>query len=821
MFKNYLDVAFRGFLANKLFSFINVFGLAVGLASAILIGLYVADELSYDRFHPDADRTYRIGREIYPREDFAGLYMATVPPIAAEQLQQDYPEIEIAARARPNPGLLARGDVAFYEDAILYADPTLVDIIGFEWLAGDPATALTAPTSIVLTESLARKYFGAEPALGQTLTYENTLDLTVSGVIRDLPDNTHLRADALRSVDVFLDRLSEMNRTQWAGNMMHTYVRLAPGVDMEALAATFPAFIDRHIPPTEGFGESSEVSGISAMKIADIHLQSALQNEMSAPGSMATVVSLATVAFGIVLIACFNFMNLSTARSVLRGKEVGIRKTIGAERKHLVLQFMGESLGMALLATVLAIVLVEISLPAFNAFSGKALAFDVLVNPRLQAALALLVLGVGLVAGSYPALYLSSFKPAQVLKSRVSFGLRDVVFRNLLVVLQFSISIVLVIATAVVGMQMRYTRELDLGFDKEQVVVLSGSPTQGLTSRWEALREELLKHPEVVSVTASSVLPGVENLNDNFGRVQGAPNADGLVLRTMMVDYDFFETYRIDLLAGRPFSTDFAADRLPPQASAETTGNFILNESAVRAFGWTPEEAVGQLFELGFVGAAGVKGTIVGVATDSNFETVRLTVKPLIYMLGQQGQRTFPVFNGGAIRITGNDLIGTLAHIDSAWQRVIPDFPLSRRFLSDDFEAIYQDDTRLGQLFTSFAGLAIFIACLGLFGLATFNAQRRIKEIGVRKVMGGSVWSIVWLLTSNFSRLVLVSNLVAWPVAYFAMERWLENFAYRIDLTPLVFIGSGLIALCIAWVTVGGTAAKAANQKPVLALRYE
>jgi putative ABC transport system permease protein len=821
MFKNYLDVALRGFLANKLFSFINVFGLAVGLASAILIGLYVADELSYDRFHPNADRIYRIGRDIYPREDFAGLYMATVPPIAAEQLQQDYPEIEVTARVRPLSGLLARDDVAFYEDSILYADPTIADIIGFEWLAGDPTTALDAPTSIVLTESLARKYFGDEIALGQTLTYENAEDLTVTGVIRDLPHNTHLKADALRSIDVFLNLLPEQNRTQWGGNMMHTYVRLQPGADIAAMASTFPAFMDRHIPPTAGFGQSSSVSGISAMNIADIHLQSTLQNEMSAPGSMATVVALGTVAFGIVLIACFNFMNLSTARSVLRGKEVGIRKTIGAERKHLILQFMGESLGMALLATVIAIVLVEITLPAFNGFSGKTLAFDVLVNPRLQAALGLLVLGVGLVAGSYPALYLSAFKPAQVLKSRVSFGLRDVVFRNLLVVLQFSISIVLVIATVVVGMQMRYARALDLGFDKEQVVVLGGSPTQGMTTRWDALRQELLSHPEVVSVTASSLLPGMENLNDTFGRVQGAANTEGLVLRSMIVDYDFFATYKVDLLAGRAFSTDFSADRLPPEPGAGMTGNFILNASAAREFGWAPEEAIGQLFELGVAGAAGVKGSIVGVVADSNFETVRLTVKPLIYMLGQQGQWPYPVFSGGAVRITGNDLVGTLAYIDSAWQRVIPDFPLNRRFLSDDFEAMYQNDTRLGQLFTSFAGLAILIACLGLFGLATFNAQRRIKEIGVRKVMGGSVWSIVWLLTSNFSRLVLVSNLIAWPVAYFAMERWLENFAYRIDLTPLVFIGSGLIALCIAWVTVGGTAAKAASAKPVLALRYE
>jgi putative ABC transport system permease protein len=354
------------------------------------------------------------------------------------------------------------------------------------------------------------------------------------------------------------------------------------------------------------------------------------------------------------------------------------------------------------------------------------------------------------------------------------------------------------------------------------VVVLSGSPTQGLTSRWETLRAELLNHPGVVSVTASSLLPGMENLNDTYGSAQGAPKTDGLVLRSMLVDFDFFETYKVDLLAGRLFSTDFPGDRLPPALSSAMTGNFILNEAAMREFGWTQaEQAIGQPFALEAVGASALTGNIVGVVADSNFETVRLSVKPMIFLLAQQAQWPFPVFNGASVRINGTDLAGTLAHIDSAWERVIPDFPLSRRFLSDDFEAMYQSDTRLGQLFSSFSALAILIACLGLFGLATFNAQRRVKEIGVRKVMGGSVWSIVWLLTSNFSRLVLVSNVIAWPVAYFAMERWLENFAYRIDLTPLVFIGSGLVALCIAWVTVGGTAAKAASQKPVLALRYE
>ena len=821
MIKNFLKIALHGFLANKLFSFINVFGLAVGLASAILIGLYVVDELSYDRFHPDHERVYRVMRDIYPRADFGGLYMATVPPVAAEQLREDYPEIEAIGRAMPNSGLLGCGDRVFYENSMLYADPALLDILHFEWLAGDPATALDSIDAIVLTEGLARKYFGNEDPVGEVLTYENRMELTVTGMIRDLPSNTHLRATALRPIAMILSLMPETTRTDWGGNMMHTYFRLAPGSDIEALSATFPAFIDRHMPPIAGRGLASEFTGISAMKIGAIRLQSTRQNEMSEPGSMATVLALAIVALGIVLIACGNFMNLSTAQSIRRGKEVGIRKTIGAERKHLVGQFLGESLSMALLATVIAMVLVEIMLPAFNGFTGKALSFEVMSDGRLQLALATLVLVVGIVAGSYPAFYLSAFKPSQVLMRRMTFGLRDVVFRNLLVVLQFSISIALVIATAVVVLQMRYVRNLDLGFNGEQVLMLSGSGTYGLTSRWETLREELLRLPGVAGVSASSLEPGMENLNDIPVRVQGAPETMGNVFSTMFVDYDFFETYKVDVLAGRSFTQDFPADRLPPVLAPEMEGNFILNASAARAFGWTPEQAIDQLFESGITGSFRIRGRIVGVVDDSKFESLRYNVEPLLFLLGQQGQWPNPVFRAASVRLSGNDINGTLAAIDQAWKKMIPEFPVSRHFLSENFEALYQDDTRLGQMFSSFAGLAILVACLGLFGLATFNAQRRTKEIGVRKVMGGSVLSIVLLLTNDFSRLVLLSNLIAWPIAYFAMNRWLQNFAYRIDLTPVIFIGSGLIALCIAWVTVGGTAAKAASQKPVLALRYE
>jgi putative ABC transport system permease protein len=818
MFRNYIDIALRGFLGNKLFSFINVFGLAVGLASVILIGLYVANELSYDRFHPDADRLYRISRDFYAVNGSDELLMATNAAPAAALLAADFPEIEETARIFGGRVLLGRDDVAFYDDGVRFADPSITRLFAFEWLSGDAATALAEPNSVVLTESAARKYFGNTDPLGQTLRMENSMDLAVTGVIRDLPHNTHLYANVLISIETVLRAFGEAARSAWAGNSYHTYVKLAPGADIEAIAARFPDFMNRHIE-----AEASLWTGMVATKVTDIHLHTDRQFEMQPQGSMATVISLITVAAGILIIACFNFMNLATARSALRSKEVGVRKTIGAERSHLIMQFLGESVGLTLISTLIAVVLVELALPAFGAFTGASLAFDLFGDPALQLGLVALVLVVGCAAGAYPALYLSAFKPAQVMKQRAAVGLGDVLFRNLLVVLQFSISIVLLVATSVVLLQTRYARELDPGFEREQVVVLTGPPSQGLTGRWETLREELLAHADIVSVTASNLLPGQENLNSFGVRPVGQEQMRDMPFQ--FVDVDFFETYEVPLVAGRTFSREFPNDRvdLPSLPDSETDGNFLLNEAAVRDFGWTIDDAIGQEFEIGTGAGLSMRGRIVGVVADSKFESVRFSVKPLVFIHAPSGMwmNQFPTLASASVRISGRNMADTLAFIDATWARVIPEYPIERSFLSDSFDALYQDDTRLGQLFSSFAALAVVIACLGLFGLATFNTQRRIKEIGVRKVLGGSAWSIVVLLTGDFSRLVLISNLIAWPVAYFAMERWLQNFAYRIDLTPLVFIGSGLIALCIAWVTVGGTAAKAAAQKPVLALRYE
>ena len=822
MFRNYIDTALRALLTHKLFSFINLSGLAIGLASVILIGLYVRDELSYDGYHADVERLYRVSRDYYPVNMPEELLLATNAAPAAPLLKADFPEVEESARLYGGRVLLSWDDIAFYDDA-KFVDPAFFRMFSFDWLAGDAASALERPLTIVLSESAARKYFGAADPLGRTMELENAMPLTVTGVIRDLPGNTHLTGNAFVALESLLSVFGEGERTNWNSASYYTYIKLAPGASIDTVQQGLPAFVDRHV------GENaSQWTGLSAMPVNDIHLHSTRQFEMKPPGSMANVVTLITVAFGILLIACFNFMNLSTALSALRGREVGVRKSIGAARGQLVRQFLLEAFGMVALGIIVAVAIVELLLPAFNGFTGKALTFDLLHDGVLQAGLLLLLVIVGCGAGLYPAFHLAASNPVKVLRSGTHGTAGGVLFRNLLVILQFSISIVLVIATAVVLLQTRYARSLDTGFTPEQVVMLNGTPTQGLTAQWEALKDRLLDHPDVVAVTASNLAPGMENLNSFEVRRPGA--SEMKVVPFLFVDYDFFETYEVPVLSGRTFDEDFPADRItlsapnaaPAAADTSLGGNYILNVSAARAFGWTPDEAVDQQLDLQRMGVR-MNGRVVGVVADSNFESARFSTKPLLFILSPQGRwgNEFPTLASAAVRIRGSNPAATLEFIDRTWTEVVPDFPVTRSFLSERIDALYQDDSRLGQLYSWFAALAILIACLGLFGLATFNAQRRIKEIGVRKVMGGSVWSIVLLLTNDFSKLVLISNLIAWPAAYFAMQRWLENFAYRIDLTPLVFIGSGLIALCIAWVTVGGTAAKAASAKPVLALRYE
>ena len=810
MIVNYLKTSVRALLGNRLFSLINVLGLSIGLASTIVIGLFVFDELSYDRHYEDASQIYRVSRDFYQQN----LYGAANAPQVAPLLVEDFPEIEYAARLFGGQALLSRDEVAFYESDLRFVDPAFFDIFSFGWLAGDPSQALASPFTIVLTESIARKYFGDADPLGQTVTLENAVEMEVTGVIADLPHNTHLKAQAIGALSTLPPMVGQGFLNDWGSNNFHTYVKLREGADIQELETRFPDFMSRH------FRENAEeFTGISAMWIGNIHLHSTRENEMSPPGSINNVYIFSTSALFILLIACFNFMNLSTARSSQRGLEVGVRKSMGASRRQIALQFYGESVLMTFVAILLALMLVEVALPFFNNFVGKQLSLNLWRDWQLQTVLLGLALLVSLVAGSYPAFYLSSLKPVQVLKGSWSLGSR-VSLRNVLVVIQFSTAIMLVVATLVVVQQMRYARSIELGFQKDQILVLTGSPTAGFGPQWQVIKQELLSHPEISHVTSSSQTPLENNTNSLGITVEGQKESGGIPF--MRIDHDFFATYNIPVLAGREFSEDFPSDRLSrlTDPGEARDSSFVINRLAAERYGWTPEEALGKSASI-FYGTGSATGTIIGVVDNSYFESVRSAIKPMLFYLPEYIEDNTASMDHASIRLAGNDLEASLRHVETVWQRFLPELPLARNFLDDDFEALYQKESQQGDMFYYFSLLAIFIACMGLFGLASFNAERRRKEVGVRKVMGGSVWSIVLLLTNDFSKLVLISNLIAWPVAYIAMNRWLENFAYRIDLTPLVFIGSGLIALCIAWATVGGTAAKAASQKPVLALRYE
>lgn len=817
MFISYMKAALRHLFNNKLYALLNIVGLVVALSCCILIALYVRHELSFDRYQAKAAHIFRISRDYTPSEgnDFE-LHLATNAPQVAPLLKADFPEVKAAARMNGMGYYLTRNGISFY-DRNLWVDNEIFTIFDFEWIQGRPETALVEPYSVVLTQSAAKRYFGSEDPLGQTLLVQNDWPVEVTGVIADLPDNTHLNFAVLGSLSTLESRLGGDYFTTWGGNNFYTYVLLNDPADAAVLQEQSESFFARHMAE-----EISVNTGYTVTPLTDIHLHSHRELEMATPGNAATIYGLTAIAIFILLIACINFVNLSTAKSAKRAVEVGVRKAIGARRHQLAVQFLGESMLLAILAMLLSVALVELLIPSFNTLTGKNLNLNYLGNVAVLDTLVLITLFVGLVAGTYPALLLSRFRPALVLKGNVTLAAGGALLRKLLVVVQFSIAIALIATTSVVYLQLRFANTLELGFEKDQVIALAGD-AGGVGSEWPAFKRELLMQPQIRAVTASNLTPGTQNLNARSVRVEGPVGERTLGLPFMYVDYDFFETYGIDILAGRTFDESFGADRMlmPDADNPQTSGNYILNELAAAQLGWTAAEAVGQRMDLAMSEnfATSVNGIVVGVVKNAQFESIRTAIRPLVYMippaeLGFQLQEA-------SIRISGRDTSATLAYIDRLWAQFRPAVPLARRFIDQDLAALYRSEEKQAQVFSGFSLTAIVISCLGLFGLASYSTQRRTKEIGVRKVMGGSVWSIVLLLTNDFSKLVLLSNLIAWPIAYFAMNRWLENFAYRVDLTPLIFIGSGLTALCIAWVTVGGTAAKAASAKPLLALRYE
>ncbi len=794
MIANYLKVAIRNLMRNKVFSAINILGLAIGMACCMLILLYALDELSYDQHHNNAHRIYRLAEEIQsggvPRR-----FAITSFPMGST-LVQEFPSVEDAVRflRKDEKTLVANEQRHFYERGVLFVDANVFQVFNFPLSKGDPQTALLEPNSIVLTEAMARKYFGDEDPMGRTLSVGgNTYKIT--GVLKNSKHRSHLRFDFLASLNI---------SKGWLSMDFYTYLLLHATQAADEVETKLPDFIERHI------GAEMEAAGIHLklflQPLTDIHLHSSMEFEISPNGDIRYVYLFLVIAFIVLLLACMNFINLSTARSVYRAKEIGLRKVVGAKRGELIGQFLGESMFLASLAVIFTVVAVEILLPSFKGFVERDLFFDYLKSRDVLLLLIGIALFTGVLSGSYPALFLSALNPVVALKGLVDAGSKKSAMRKTLIIVQFAISVILVIGTGLVYDQAEYIRNRRLGFRKEHIVVMpngGGEPER-------RYRNKVSAHSAVLNVTASSTVPGGGMSANVFYPLTDGTYKDAVLMNVFYVDHGFIETFGIEVLEGRALSDDVASDR---------KGAFMLNQAAMSKLGWT--SCANRQFGMDVHGEgaemrAGLQGDVVGVVTDFHYKSLHHEIEPLVIMMGGGWTRDYL-----SIRIRPDDVAGTLDFLRNQWREAVPNTPFEYSFLDTSFDRLYRTEARLGMLFGSFSVLAIVVAGLGLFGLASISVQQRTKEIGVRKAVGASVSSIVLLLSKEYVLLVGAANLVAWPIAYYAMNRWLENFAYRVDPEISTFVLGGLLSLCIALLTVSYETCKAARANPVDALRYE
>ena len=825
MFKNILLITVRNLLANRLFSLINILGLAIGLASVILIALFVRHETSYDKHWANADRTYKVMRTFHPSNGSPNLYLATNGPLVGPLLRQDFPEFEQVVRIMGAGNLVMtdpESNERFYETGLRFADPEIYQIFDIPMVYGEWENALAGPFQMVISQYLSQKYFGDRNPVGETIMVANRAPVRITGVMENLSDNSHLSAEGFVSLSTTEAMFGREFLQGWSSNNFHTYFITPPGYNINTFIDAIPDFLNRHIAEN-----ATDFTSFEVIPLTDIHLHSQRDNELQTNGNIVTVYTFSAIALFILLIACFNFMNLSTARSAARAREVGLRKTLGAERSQIIAQFLGESIALTLIATLVAAVLVELLLPWFNNMLGVSLSFDYVSDPQIIMLFIGLAGAVGLLAGSYPAFYLSAFPAANILKGELTRGSGGANLRKALVVVQFSISIALVIASGIALSQLRYAMNFDPGFTREQILMYRGGALEGLGENYQTMKQELLRHPEILAVTAANLMPGDQNTNADGVRYEGGPQEDFTGLPYLNVDYDFFETFDIDIIAGRSFSEDRGTDLFiePSEEDPNTSAAYILNQMAARQIGFTPEEALNKWFEVSRGSQAGstVRGPIIGVVDNIFFSSIREAVKPVYYRVMEHtnSQDQFPNFGQMAVKVSGNAMNETLEFIESTWATFLPGVPLRQQFLDQKLNALYQSERRQSNIFTVFSVIAIFIAGLGLFGLASYLTEQRTKEIGIRKVLGSSVFDIVTLLTREFSKLVLVANVIAWPAAWYFMNGWLENFAYRTSMGIGIFIFAAFLAWLIAAITVGTLAAVTANINPSLSLRHE
>ena len=802
MLRNYFTVALRNILKDKFYSLINVFGLMLGIASCIFIAIYIQDEISFDRFNSKADRIYRVVEFI--ETEGSGERSSSAPFPVGPTLAEDYNTM-IESQVRffdfQSPTLLMSlkdGNKEFNEPNVLFVDSTFFQVFDYEVSKGDKATALQKPNSILLTESTAKRYFGDDDPLGKLMQVEGQQELMVTGVMPDPPHNAHFKFDFLISFSTLRNFFGGQYPRTWYWNPCWTYVVLKDGVKPKDVESYFPAFVQKYFPE-----QIKDESRIQLQPLTDIHLTSDLQFELEANSSEENIYVFAIIGAVILFIAGMNFMNLSTARSAKRAKEVGLRKTLGSQRRQLVFQFLLESLIISFIAIVLAVLASVASLSFFNVLSEKSIDYSIFLNPTIIGALAAIFIIIGIGSGLYPALVLSSFVPIKVLKDSQAKGGRGAILRKTLVVMQFSLSIIMIISTVIAINQLDFLRKSDTGFSKDQVLYISALRTP-ITRTYPAFKKEMEQRPDVVSVTGVLDVLGSKHQGDNY-RFEGMDRSK--LFSVMWVNLDFFKTFGLEIIEGRDFQENITTD---------DSLALIVNEAMATQMGWTNEQAIGKQFDYNQY-----HGQIVGVVKNFNFVSKHRTIEPLILQLrSNPGHFNFSL-KYVAMKLKTDNLPATVAAIEAKWKELAPGRPFDYLFLDQELDKLYKDEEKLGKVAGIFSTLAVIVACLGLFALASFIAEERKKEIGIRKVMGGSVSQIVMLLSKDFSKLIAIAFVIACPLAWYAVNAWLNNFAFHVEISWLVFILVGIITLLIALLTISYRALQAAFANPVKTLRHE
>jgi len=815
--KEYFGLTLRILLKNKLFSALNILSLSIGMATCLVIYLFVQYEMNFDTQYQDSNRIYRIQRDFFGDEN-STLSLATTAPLVAPLLKQDFPEVQEVTRLRIEQAPMSKDDIVLLEKYIGWVDHNFFEFFDFEFIRGTSATAFDGPTSVVLSQSAAKRYFGDANPIGGTLLLNGEAILQVSGVFKDFPDNTHLRMDILLSIDLVEPMIGEGQLQSWGANSYFTYFKVPENYEIDNLVQKLPGFLATHYD-----ADASKNTSLPIVKLTDIHLTSHAQNEITENGDADVVTTFSIIAAFVLLVACINFTNLSTARSVRRAKEIGVRKAVGAKKSDLVFQFLIESVILAFIAMLVAGALVELVIPFFSNYLGRELGFSQLYKPASLLTLVGFTILVGITAGLYPAFYLARFKPVQALKSTIPGGASSGLVRKLLVVVQFAISICLIISTVVVFQQVKYTKSIDLGYARQNTQIVELPHGVDLWSSYDPIKNELNDHPSIESVTLSSRFPTNQLLDGSAYFRANAPISEEntLSMRDVRVDYEFFEQYEIELLAGRYFNEEFN-DRnivLPTDEDPNGFANIIVNESALKSLGFnSPQEAIGQeaVQPMNDELTAFIRYPIVGVVKDFYFSSLHSNVQAIVFtpMTEDTGKYI-------SIKATPGQQEIAKDHIRGIWKTFFPEHVFSPVDLEGEYSWLYRAEEQQATLLLFFSLLTILVAVMGLYGLAAYSTERRSKELSIRKVLGARASEILMVVSQEFIKLLLISVLIAWPIAYWLMSSWLGQFAYSISLGLGPFIVATGIALIITLLTTTSQTIRLATGRPVKYLRMD